>query len=161
MASTLTVDNIVGATTAANVKLPAGCVLQTVSANGGNSAVSFTGSTFTDISLSASITPKYATSKILVKFNVVSASNNGSGGSYQNKARILRGSTNIYEVGRAPWGNSVSGIGQMLSLEYMDSPNTTSATTYKVQCANGSGSGNVTAHMGNSNAQVILMEIAQ
>ena len=31
MGSTLTVDNIVGATTAANVKLPAGTVLQTVS----------------------------------------------------------------------------------------------------------------------------------
>ena len=29
MASTLTVDNIVGATTAANVKLPAGYVIQT------------------------------------------------------------------------------------------------------------------------------------
>ena len=28
MASTLTVDNIVGATTAANVKLPAGCIVQ-------------------------------------------------------------------------------------------------------------------------------------
>ena len=30
MGSTLTVDNIVGATTAANVKLPAGTILQTV-----------------------------------------------------------------------------------------------------------------------------------
>ena len=161
MASTLTVDNIVGATTAANVKLPAGCVVQTVSADGQNTLVSFTGDTFTDISLSASITPKYATSKILVKFNFVSASNNGSGGSYQNKARILRGSTTIYEVHRSPWGNSVSGIGQMMSLEYMDSPSTTSATTYKVQLANGSSSGNVSAHLGGSNAQVILMEIAQ
>ena len=159
--STLSVDTIQGQTTAANVKLPAGCVVQTVSANGGNSAVSFTGSTFTDISLSATITPKYATSKILVKFNFVSASNNSGAGSYQNKARILRGSTNIYEVARTPWGNSVSGIGQMMSLEYMDSPSTTSATTYKVQLANGSGSGNVTAHMSGSNAQVILMEIAQ
>ena len=161
MASTLTVDNIVGATTAANVKLPAGCVVQTVSANGGNSAVSFTGSSYTDISLSASITPKYATSKILVKFNFVSASNNSGAGSYQNKARILRGSTSIYEVARSPWGNSVSGIGQLMSMEYMDSPSTTSATTYKVQLKNASGSGNVTAHMGSSNAQVILMEIAQ
>ena len=159
--STLSVDTIQGQTTAANVKLPEGCVLQTVSANGPNSTVSFTGSNFTDISLSASITPKYATSKILVKFNFVSASNNGSNGSYQNKARILRGSTNIYEVGRTPWGNSISGVGQLVAMEYLDSPNTTSATTYKVQCANGAGSGNVSAHMGNSNAQVILMEIAQ
>ena len=161
MASTLTVDNIVGATTAANVKLPEGCVVQTVSANGPNSLVSFTGSTFTDINLSATITPKFATSKILAKFNFVNATATGSSGSYQNKARILRGSTTIYEVERSPWVNPASGAGQLMHMEYMDSPSTTSATTYKVQLANGSGSGNVSAHMGDSNAQVILMEIAQ
>ena len=159
--STLSVDTIQGQTTAANVKLPAGCVVQTVSANGGNTAVIFTGSTYTDISLSASITPKYATSKILVKFNFVNATNNSGAGSYQNQARILRGSTQIYEVARSPWGNSVSGIGQLMLMEYMDSPSTTSATTYKVQLKSASGGGNVTAHMGSSNAQVILMEIAQ
>ena len=161
MASTLTVDNIVGATTAANVKLPAGCVVQTVSANGPNSLVSFTGTTYTDINLSAAITPKYATSKILVRFNFVNATNNSGAGSYQLLTRILRGSTGIYEVSRSPWGNSVTGIGQLMSMEYMDSPSTTSATTYKVQVKNASGGGNVSAHMGNSNAQVILMEISQ
>tara|TARA_B100000035_G_scaffold77910_1_gene65030 strand:- start:549 stop:1031 length:483 start_codon:yes stop_codon:yes gene_type:complete len=159
--STLSVDTIQGQTTAANVKLPAGCVLQTVSANGPNSLVSFTGNTYTDINLSATITPKYATSKILVKFNFVNATNTGSSGSYQNNARILRGSTGIYEVVRSPWVNPASGAGQLMHMEYMDSPSTTSATTYKVQLRNGSGSGNVSAHMGNSNAQVILMEIAQ
>ena len=159
--STLSVDTIQGQTTAANVKLPAGCVVQTVSANGGNTAVIFTGSTYTDISLSASITPKYATSKILVKFNFVNATNTGSSGSYQNLSRILRGSTQIYEVARSPWVNAASGAGQLMHMEYMDSPSTTSATTYKVQVKNASGGGNVTAHMGNSNAQVILMEIAQ
>ena len=159
--STLSVDTIQGQTTAANVKLPAGCVLQTVSAAGPNSLVSFTGTTFTDINLSATITPKFSTSKILAKFNFVNATNTGSSGSYQNKARILRGSTTIYEVHRSPWVNPASGAGQLMHMEYMDSPSTTSATTYKVQLANASGGGNVSAHMGNSNAQVILMEIAQ
>ena len=159
--STLSVDTIQGQTIAANVKLPAGCVVQTISANGPNSLVSFTGSTYTDINLSATITPKFSTSKILVKFNFVNATNTGSSGSYQNKARILRGSTTIYEVHRSPWVNPASGAGQIAHMEYMDSPSTTSATTYKVQLANGSVGGNVSAHMGNSNAQVILMEIAQ
>ena len=63
----------------------------------------------------------------------------------KNTARILRGSTQIYEVARSPWGNSVSGIGQLISMEYMDSPSTTSATTYKVQLRSASGSGNVTS----------------
>ena len=159
--STLSVDTIQGQTTAANVKLPAGCVVQTVSADGPNSQVQFTGTTFTDINLSATITPKFATSKILAKFNFVNATNTGSSGSYQNKARILRGSTTIYEVARSPWVNPATGAGQLMHIECMDSPSTTSATTYKVQLANGSGGGNVSAHMGDSNAQVILMEIAQ
>ena len=160
MASTLTVDNIVGATTSDNVHIP-GHVIQVVSADGQNSEVTFTGSTFTDIDLSASITPKFATSKILVKFNFVSATNNSGSGSYAIGLRILRDSTGIYENFRVPWGNSVIGVGQVAHLEYVDSPSTTSAITYKVQARNGAGSGNVTAHMGNSNAQVILMEIAQ
>jgi hypothetical protein len=138
-----------------------GHVIQVVSANGPNSTVSFTGTTYTDINLSAAITPKFATSKILVKFNFVNAQSNSGAGSYQLLTRILRGSSEIYQVGRAPWGNSITGIGIIMHMEYMDSPNTTNATTYKVQVRNASAGGNVSAHMGNSNAQVILMEIAQ
>jgi len=160
MASTLTVDNIVGATSSSTIHIP-GHVIQVISANGPNSEVIFTGSTFTDINLSASITPKFATSKILVKFNFVSATNNGSAGSYAIGLRILRDTTGIYENFRVPWGSSITGVGQVAHLEYVDSPSTTSAITYKVQAKNGAVSGNVTAHMGNSNAQVILMEIAQ
>jgi len=159
--STLSVDTIQGQTTAANVKLPAGCVVQTVSADGPNSQVQFTGTTYTDINLSATITPKFATSKILVKFNFVNATATGSNGSYQNITRILRGSTQIYEVNRSPWVNSVMGASQLMHMEFMDSPSTTSATTYKVQIKNASAGGDVRAHMDNSNAQVILMEIAQ
>lgn len=140
--------------------MPEGSVLQVVAANGPNSDVSFTGVTFTDINLSASITPISTSSKILVKCNFVAASNNASAGSYALGLKILRGTTGIYETFRTPWAGSVSAVAQMAHLEYLDSPSTTSATTYKVQAKNGSASGNVTLHMGNSNAQIILMEIA-
>ena len=143
-----------------NQALPAGSVLQVVAANGPNSDQSFTGSTFTDINLSASITPISTSSKILVKCNFVAATNNAGAGSYALGLKILRGTTDIYETFRTPWGTSITGVGQMAHLEYLDSPATTSATTYKVQAKNGSASGNVTLHMGNSNAQIILMEIA-
>ena len=158
--STMYVNKVQELNVGSGVHIP-GHVIQVVSANGPNSTVSFTGSTYTDINLSAAITPKFATSKILVKFNFVNAQNNSGAGSYQLITRILRGSTQIYEVNRSPWGNSITGIGQMMHMEYMDSPSTTSATTYKVQVKNASGGGNVSAHMGNSNAQVILMEISQ
>ena len=157
--STMYVNKVQELNVGSGVHIP-GHVIQVVSANGPNSTVSFTGTTYTDINLSAAITPKFATSKILVKFNFVNAQNNSGAGSYQLITRILRGSTQIYEVNRSPWGNSITGIGQMMHMEYIDSPSTTSATTYKVQVKNASAGGNVSAHMGNSNAQVILMEIA-
>ena len=50
MASTLTVDNIVGATTAANVKMPAGAILQTVTKDFSDStSVTSSGTTYTDV----------------------------------------------------------------------------------------------------------------
>ena len=66
--STLSVDTIQGQTTAANVKLPAGSLLQykrvsTQKNNGSYSSTSFT--QLTDFDLS--ITPKFATSRLVIK----------------------------------------------------------------------------------------------
>ena len=65
MASTLTVDNIVGATTAASVKTPAGTVLQT-QVNKYDTEVTTTSSSFAATGASVTITPKFATSHVLV-----------------------------------------------------------------------------------------------
>ena len=156
--STLFVDTINEKTTGNGIIIP-GHVIQVVAADGPGSAVSFTGDTFTDISLSATITPKSASSKILVKCNFVAATNNSGAGSYALGLKVLRGSTGIYETFRTPWGNSVTGIGQLAQMDYLDSPATTSAITYKVQARSGAASGNVTAHMNDSSSQIILMEI--
>ena len=153
-------NSLHGITDGSALKNVTGTVLQVVKANGPGSDVSFTGDTFTDINLSASITPKSASSKILVKCNFVAATNNSGAGSYALGLKVLRGSTEIYETFRTPWGNSVSGIGQIAQIDILDSPATTSATTYKVQARSGSASGNVTAHMNSSSSQIILMEIA-
>ena len=73
MASTLTVDTIVGATTAANVKLPAGAVLQKIvtqsNTNQAINSTSYVGVT----SLTVSITPKFANSRLLVTVYVPAA----------------------------------------------------------------------------------------
>jgi len=61
MGSTLTVDNIVGATTAANVKLPAGSIVQ-VAQDKVAGDVSGTGTSYTDTGLSIAFTPKFASS---------------------------------------------------------------------------------------------------
>jgi len=68
MASTISVDNIQGSTTAGNVKLPAGASLQVVHMNGNSQALtSTTSSSFTEIDTDfrTTITPKYSSSKIL------------------------------------------------------------------------------------------------
>ena len=130
MASTLTVDNIVGATTAANVKLPAGAVLQTIQTNS-NSAYSSASTSFVDTGRSVTITPKYNTSKILI---TVSATMSASAANVQPIFTIYRDSTNIGHSNRG-FGQSFNGAGSshmMLGCSYLDSPATTNAITYKI-----------------------------
>jgi len=84
--------------------------------------------TYADAGLSASITPKSTTSKILVLsslgyYNSTSAS--------KMKFNIVRGSTQINETN--PLGGDAANIDGGCTLMVLDSPGTTSSTTYKVQ----------------------------
>ena len=77
--STLSVDTITGQTTTANVKLPADYILQVK--HGILTAASFTtqSDSFTDITgLSVTITPKYATSKVLITLNLMTSINDAT-----------------------------------------------------------------------------------
>jgi hypothetical protein len=91
---------------------------------------------FTDIGLTASITPTSSTSKILVSFGAGYAIYRAS--SYQNFAlQLVRGSTNIVTTPLAVGGEVASATTVrytgMANFTYLDSPATTSSTTYKVQ----------------------------
>jgi hypothetical protein len=85
MGSTLTVDNIVGATTAANVKLPAGCIVQVLDATGGETTASATSQVTL---ITTSFTPKYSGSKI---FATVSIPNITGNNTYDAAFRIYIG----------------------------------------------------------------------
>tara|TARA_A100001035_G_scaffold52217_1_gene38132 strand:+ start:123 stop:641 length:519 start_codon:yes stop_codon:yes gene_type:complete len=93
----------------------------------------------TDVSgLSVSITPTRSDSKILVQVNIGC---HGSTGNAASTFRIYRGSTNI-TVSAADtdnrhgatvfYNNNQTGTGLPASFSVLDSPATTSATTYKV-----------------------------
>jgi hypothetical protein len=108
-----------------------------------------TGSTFVDVTgLSATITPSSATSKILVLADVKLAASDASVTFVGMK--LLRGSTDVY-IGdaagsrtRVGFGGYVFGAGTTMgqaSLNFLDSPATTSATTYKIQIAGNQGGG--------------------
>ena len=67
--STLSVDTITGQTTAANVKLPQGCIVQTT--HGTLQTLKQTTSTsFVASDIKANITPKFSTSKILIQVRI-------------------------------------------------------------------------------------------
>jgi len=139
--------------------LPAGSVLQVVQGTY-STAVSATSTSYVDTGLSASITPSSASSKILVMTTQQIATSNASAGSYQVIINLLRDSTQIIESFRSPWVNSERAIGSRQSITYLDSPNTTNSITYKTQFRSPSGGQTSIANMNDSDASIILMEIA-
>lgn len=120
-------------------------------------------STYTDSGLSASITPSATTSKVLV---IVSQEIylSRSGVNVYHKGALVRGGTTILDNqygGGFGVPNATGTIEQFVtwSVSYLDSPSTTSATTYKTQIATNS-SGSLQAQAFNSNTStIILMEI--
>jgi hypothetical protein len=119
--------------------LPAGSVLQTLSAIRTTAVTSTPGAnTFADITdLSVTITPISTSSKVFVTYNI----NVGASASAFVYARVLRGATAI-GVGTGGTNNfsamafiEDNGRLENLSASVLDSPSTTSATTYKVQFA--------------------------
>ena len=166
--STLTVDNIVGATAAANVKLPAGYVVQTQYAQSMTQVSTQTTSlgSPTETGLNVTITPKYNTSKILL---MISASMTGDGGSAYVNALIKRDNTLIDLLGGSQANDGVmdyahNHTGGRSHFQFLDSPATTSAITYKFCITRYGGSG--TAYFNNngsnlSHSSFVAMEIAQ
>ena len=117
----------------------AGNILQVIQAVKTDTATTTSENTFVDTGLSVSITPSSASNKILVTANL-----NFSAGDMQNIAwRLVRGSTDLYMGDAASNRTRASGAvrvstnqdaeHQNVTSIFLDSPNTTSATTYKVQ----------------------------
>jgi hypothetical protein len=163
--NTITLPNSTGtlALTGAAVvssQLPAGTVLQVVQGTASNQDTT-TGNTFVASSLSASITPKFSTSKILILVSSL-CTNTGNG---QGNYTIYRGGTNLGggSAGQASLQMFFSSSGYQfvpLTMVYLDSPATTSATTYQVYFK--TQSGNTTTYFGTGNITetITLMEIA-
>jgi len=113
-----------------------GKVLQVVYAQTSTTATS-TSTTFADTNLTATITPTSATSKILII--VMQNGVNKDSGNVNNtvKLKLLRDSTDIIQFADIcgyTGANNVNG-NESNGGTYLDSPATTSATTYKTQFA--------------------------
>jgi len=138
-----------------------GEVLQVVQGSVVTSTTSSTSSTFVTTSITASITPSSSSSKILCFVNT-SLDNNASGN--QTVLTIYRNSTNVLDSGSAS-GSGFNGLynaGSRNQLSacyyYLDSPSTTSSTSYTLYFRS-IGGGNITIN-NTCSSYMTLMEIA-
>jgi len=145
-----------------------GKVLQAVTATSTSATFAYN-TTFIDSGLSASITPSATSSKILVfvtQHFIVRRSSSSFGGSIT----LYRGSTKLtndingsdpYKIHMNITGATYVEQQNDFNTTYLDSPNTTSATTYKTMI--GAAYGNNSALMGVSNdgtaSYITLLEI--
>ena len=121
----------------------AGAILQVVQTTKTSATAFASTSTYQDVSgMSVTITPASSSNKVLVTFQWSSQMNSWYGG--YGEFRILRGAT---AIGAEPFAVQYcysGGTGDnyadfdTFSITFLDSPSTTSATTYKLQAKNSS-----------------------
>jgi hypothetical protein len=135
-------------------RLPSGSVLQVV--QGTSTAYAFsTTSTYADTGLTATITPSSSSSKILIL--IYSGQIGKSANDAQADFQIVKNGSSIFTASALNQG-AVAALAGNLTINYLDSPATTSALTYKLQFRNRD-TGTIYSCV-NSTATIILMEIA-
>jgi hypothetical protein len=145
-------------TTATGLKWDYSKVVQIVAAETTSQVVVSTG-TLTDTTLTATITPKSASNKILVMVSqngVLKDSNNTSA-----TIILFRNTGNIKNMVIYGGYTNSTGTSGGLSIvgNYLDSPATTSATTYKTQFRSEAGTSSVIVQHGGAASSIVLMEV--
>ena len=138
-----------------------GTVLQVLQATT-TTQVTMNSTSYATTGLTLAITPSSTSSKILINFNTCTYVNAGSFSVFD----IFRGTVSGTSLsGGASYGiaqNYSTSGGQLVTVSGMvlDSPNTTSATTYTVGIKRAGTSANVSAQENSSLGVITLMEIA-
>lgn len=115
---------------------PVGAVLQVVQ-NTFSTSVGTSSTTYVDTGLTVSITPTSSTSKILVVVTALSSAAGSQGINSSSSWNIVRNTTQLMETVQRTYSYAGGAAGIYTSLPtasaFLDSPATTSTTTYKVQ----------------------------
>jgi len=158
------------ATFTANTVLPAASlnlirgafrVLQVVY-NQTSTAVTESLGVFADTGLTATITPQYNTSKVLVIVNQNGCFKNSGNANNALNLKLLRGAINIsnFLVAGGYTNTASENIFGSASVTILDTPATTSATIYKTQMQNQQASAQVGCQVISAQSTIILMEIS-
>jgi hypothetical protein len=142
-----------------------GKVLQVVTATY-STVTEINSGTYTDTGLTATITPSSSASKVLVLISQPSKTQIRASTQelqYRANYKLLRGATDInvmpLALGITGSANSANWEGYAIAnMNYLDSPATTSATTYKTQGSGGTNSG-VVFQNSSGTATMTLLEI--
>ena len=124
-----------------------------------NSTFSTSSSNYVSTGLSASITPLFSTSKILVLIN--GECRIGVGASFHST--IYRNSSQVggFSQNQQAGSGSIQYLDNGFSLNYLDSPATTSSTTYTLYSLVVGGGTSCSISPDSSTTTITLMEIAQ
>ena len=147
---------------AGHMLYPPGHVVQVVSASTVTEVANSSSTAWASTTLTATITPKYASSKI-----AVIATNNGVGRDPYNASgaahiKLMRnGSLDLafaYSMGYSGGGADLRGYSA--TFNYLDNPATTSAVTYATYIISAASGNNAWTQRSGSGSTMILMEIA-
>jgi hypothetical protein len=152
-------SKLTGSRTIPKGTMPAGSVLQVVQGTT-STEVSSSTSTYIDTGLTASITPSSSSSKILVL-----VSQNGiqkrTTDTYMG-LQLQRGGSSIAQIATGAAGTGTTAINDVgtVAIDYLDSPATTSSTTYKTQFRSTANSAICFVQKDSVVSTITLMEIA-
>lgn len=137
-----------------------GSVLQVVNGTYATQ-VSNSTTTYADTGLTASITPKFATSTILVIVTHTQSQKTAGNSNSGLTLNLCRNGSQIIEYTDALGSTNSALLNQFSSsFIYSDSPATTSSTTYKTQFKNNFAAAAVLVQHSNKQSTITLMEIA-
>tara|TARA_B100001939_G_C16543450_1_gene447279 strand:+ start:44 stop:547 length:504 start_codon:yes stop_codon:yes gene_type:complete len=125
-----------------------------------STAVNVASTSVADTGLTVNITPTATTSKVLVQVNQNILTDIDTTAA-NSKIKLLRGTTTVIDfttnIARVEAGGASSvKFGNLTTFSFLDSPSTTSETTYKTQGAISSTSNNGTARFQNSSVPSVI-----
>lgn len=167
MASTITVDNIIGKTATDNIHIPGHVVQVQENLITDTDTLSLASQSWTPINFGINISPKYTNSKIVLDFSVgqsfIQDANNGLSWCFaRNGTRINHGNDSD-QNGEAYGSYNRSNTGAVYfspTSRWVDYPNTTSNITYDIHTKNGSTGYTQIFHI-HTFVSLIVTEIAQ